>query len=118
MVASAAASAAATGAGAATAGETRASLGVVSLGRQALTTTIKHPRPSLAGGASSYRGLIRQRSTRENHSAAIMINFRYEITDIMDEVKLSDLTSDELRDLLIADDRGHAQGPGQQGGPT
>jgi len=43
MVASAAASAAATGAGAATAGETRASLGVVYLGRQALATTTKAP---------------------------------------------------------------------------
>ena len=29
-----------------------------------------------------------------------MINFRYEITDVMGEVKLSDPTSDELRDLL------------------
>jgi len=47
-----------------------------------------------------------------------MIHFCYEITDIMDEVKLSDMTSDELRDLLIADDRGQAQGPGQPGGPT
>ena len=29
-----------------------------------------------------------------------MINFRQEITDVVGEVKLSDLTSDELRDLL------------------